>query len=108
VDKPWLHVTKKLFPLSIAYRNFTFQKETLAITSELAASNGKFTGYIKPLFDDIAVIDLSETNQPFEVVWESIVAGVSRVFRNQPKNRIATKIPISGTIDDQRPMFFRH
>jgi hypothetical protein len=43
-----------------------------------------------------------------QLVWESIVAGVSRVFRNQPKNRIATKIPISGTIDDQRPMFFRH
>jgi hypothetical protein len=61
VDKPWLHVTKELFPLNIAYGNFTFEKETLAITSELAASNGKFTGYIKPLFDDIAVIDLSET-----------------------------------------------
>jgi hypothetical protein len=31
----------------------------------------------------------------------SIVAGVSRVFRNQPKNRIATKIPISGIMDDK-------
>ena len=27
------------------------------------------------------------------------MAGVSRVFRNQPKNRFATKIPISGTFD---------
>jgi hypothetical protein len=41
VDKPWLHVTKELFPLNIAYGNFTFEKGTLAITSELAASNGK-------------------------------------------------------------------
>jgi hypothetical protein len=61
VDKPWLHVTKELFPLNIAYRNFSFEKETLAITSELATSNGKFTGHIKPLFDEIVVIDLSET-----------------------------------------------
>jgi hypothetical protein len=35
-----------------------------------------------------------------QVVWESIVAGVSRVFRNRPKNRIATKIPISGARAD--------
>ena len=61
MDKPWLHVTKEVFPLNIAYGNFTFEKETLAITSELAAANGKFTGYIKPPFDDIAVMDLSET-----------------------------------------------
>ena len=61
MDKLPLHVTMELFPLKIAYGNFTFEKETLAITSELAASNGKFTGYIKPLSDAAAVIDLSET-----------------------------------------------
>ena len=37
-----------------------------------------------------------------KIVWESIVAGLSRVFRNQPKNRFATKMPISGTMDDPK------
>jgi hypothetical protein len=55
----------KLNDFAEAYGNLTFEKGTLAITSELAASNGKLTGYIRPLFDDIAIIDLSDT-KPFE------------------------------------------
>jgi hypothetical protein len=30
------------------------------------------------------------------------VAGASRLLRNQPKNRFATKIPISGTLSDPK------
>ena len=83
-----------------AYGKFSFEKGTLSVTSELAASNGKLTGYIKPLFDDIAIINLNDAKtNPLKLAWESVVAGVSRVFRNQPKNRFATKIPISGTFD---------
>ncbi|MGA7391117.1 MAG: DUF748 domain-containing protein [Terrimicrobiaceae bacterium] len=86
-----------------AYGNFSFEKGTFSVTSELAASDGKLTGYIKPLFDDIAVIDLSDAkDNPLKLVWESIVAGVSRLLRNQPKNRFATKIPISGTLSDPK------
>jgi hypothetical protein len=51
----------KLNDFAEAYGNLTFEKGTLAITSELAASNGKLTGYIRPLFDNIAIIDLSHT-----------------------------------------------
>ena len=86
-----------------AYGNFSFEKGTLSVTSELAASNGKLTGYVKPLFDEIAIIDLSDAkDNPLKLAWESLVAGVSRLFRNQPKNRFATKIPISGTLDNPK------
>jgi hypothetical protein len=86
-----------------AYGNFSFEKGTLSVTTELAASNGKLTGYVKPLLDDIAVIDLDDARKnPLKLAWESIVAGVSRILRNQPKNRFATKIPISGTLDDPK------
>jgi hypothetical protein len=86
-----------------AYGNFSFEKGTFSVTSELAASNGKLTSYIKPLFDDIAMIDLDDAkNNPLKLVWEGIVAGASRLLRNQPKNRFATKIPISGTLSDPK------
>ena len=91
MDKLPLHVTMELFPLKIAYGNFTFEKGRLAITSELAASSGKFTGYIKPLSDATAVSTSARPNQPFEGSLGKHRPRVSRVFRNQPKNRIATK-----------------
>jgi hypothetical protein len=46
-----------------AYGKFSFEKGTSSVTSELAASNGKLTGYIKPIFDDIAIIDLSDAGK---------------------------------------------
>jgi hypothetical protein len=54
-----------------AYGKFSFEKGTLSVTSELAASNGKLTGYIKPLFDDIAIINLSDAKtNPLKLAWE--------------------------------------
>lgn len=92
----------KLNDFAKAYGNFTFEKGTLTVAAELAASDGKLTGYIKPLLDDIAIIDLRDADKPLKLAWESLVAGITRLFRNQPKNRFATKIPISGTMDDPK------
>jgi hypothetical protein len=96
----------KLNEFAEAYGNFSFEKGTLSLTSELAASNGKLSGYIKPLFNDIAIIDLNDAeSNPLKLVWESVVAGVSRLLWNQPKDRLATKIPISGTLNKRSTSF---
>ncbi|MEO6848541.1 MAG: DUF748 domain-containing protein [Chthoniobacterales bacterium] len=110
-DQPTFTLNFKMSPLKLtklnefvrAYAKFDFEKGTLALTSELAASDGHLTGYVKPLFDDVSVINLKEDiKSPIKLVWEGLVAGTLRLFRNQPHNRFATQIPISGDFSDPK------
>jgi hypothetical protein len=35
-------------------------------------------------------------------MWEAIAGGVGQVFRNQPEDQVATKIPFEGRLDNPR------
>lgn len=86
-----------------AYAAFDFEKGTFALAVELAAKDGHVEGYLKPIFDNIVIIDLGENlKNPLKLAWEGLVAGVTRLLRNQPRNRFATKIPIRGDFDAPR------
>ncbi len=86
-----------------AYANFDFEKGTFALALELAAKDGHIEGYLKPIFDGIVIADLKDVvRNPLKLAWESLVAGTTRLLRNQPKNRFATKIPIRGKFDAPR------
>jgi len=107
--QPTFDVDLKIDPLSLvrlndfaeAYGGFDFERGTLEVAMELAAHEGDLTGYVKPLLDDFAVLNIrKDANNPLSLVWESIVGGLTRILRNQPHNRFATKIPINGTFDD--------
>jgi len=91
---------EKFNDFSEAYGKFHFQKGTLLLVCELAAKDGQLEGYIKPLLDNIAIIDIRDVQNPLKFTWESVVAGVTRLLRNQPNNRFATKIPISGSLKE--------
>jgi hypothetical protein len=94
---------KTLNEFTEAYAHFDFEKGTFALATELAAKDGHIEGYIKPIFDGIVIVDLAEDiKNPLKLAWEGMVAGVTRLLRNQPKNRFATKIPISGEFDAPR------
>ena len=109
-DKPTFDLNMKMTPVSLtklnefshAYAAFDFEKGTMAVAAELACEDGDLKGYVKPVLDGIAIIDVKDVKNPVKLVWESLVAGVTRLFRNQPNNRLATKIPISGTFSDPK------
>lgn len=110
-DRPTFDLSGKIAPVSLtrlndfsrAYAGFDFERGTLTLTTELAADNGRVKGYVKPLLDNFAVVDLREdAKNPLQLVWESVVAGVTRLFRNLPKDRFATVIPISGTFEEMK------
>jgi hypothetical protein len=83
-----------------AYAKVNVHGGRFRVYSELAARDGQFKGYIKPFFEDLDVVNLkTDIHNPFELFWKSIVAGVVQVFKNQPKDRLATKVPLAGSID---------
>lgn len=86
-----------------AYGNFDVNKGTLGLFTEVAAKEGKFTGYLKPVILDLDVVGSEDYNKGFmDKVWQTLVGVVAEVFQNQKEEELATKIPFSGTFKTPR------
>jgi hypothetical protein len=84
-----------------AYANFTFEEGILYLSSEVAMKDGSFKGYVKPIFENIDILDIqNEDTSIWRKAWEGLVGLTFKIFQNQPKKRFATKIPFEGDTND--------
>ena len=74
------------------------------ILSELAVRGDRITGYVKPLFRDLDVYDPEQDRQKNVVrkVYEGIVAGLAKLLENRPRDEVATKAELAGSVKDPR------
>lgn len=67
----------------------------------MAADNGKLEGYVKPIIQNLQVLDWEKEEESFlNKVWQGIVEGITQIFNNKEKDQIATKTPISGDLNN--------
>lgn len=83
-----------------AYAKLDVQKGTFSVYTELAARNGRLTGYAKPFIKDLDVIDKKERKHMSQKQQrkESLVEFVAWIFKDKEHDRLATKININGSI----------
>jgi Domain of Unknown Function (DUF748) len=69
---------------------------------ELRVKDGMLRGYVKPLLKDVDVYDPAQDRKKNVVrrAYEAVVGALSTVLENQPRDEVATRIDISGRIDD--------
>lgn len=96
----------KLNEFAKAYTGLTFQQGTLKLALEATAREGRFQGYVEPVFDHMSVFNPAQATSPLNLVWQAVVEGVTRIVRNYPKDRFGTKVPFSGTFDNPSPDVF--
>lgn len=84
-----------------AYGKFDLKQGNFGLYTEFAAKEGKFNGYVKPFIKDLDIVQFNkeEGNLP-TILWESVVGGIAEILQNQPKEQLATKIPISGKFEN--------
>ena len=83
-----------------AYGNFNVKRGTFEVFAEVAGSEGTFDGYVKPFFEDLDVFELDrDAKNPVKLAWQALVAGAIKIFKNHPRDQLATKIPVSGTFE---------
>jgi len=83
-----------------AYAKIDVNKGKFGLYTEVAAKDGAFTGYVKPLIKDLDVLGKEDRDDNiFRKTWEALAGGVGKVFQNQPKDQLATKIPFQGRLD---------
>ena len=86
-----------------AYAGVDVKSGTMDFYTEMAAADGKFKGYVKPLVKDLDIMDLTDNvKNPAKLFWEGLVAGVMKIFKNQPKDRVAARVPIEGEIKNPK------
>jgi hypothetical protein len=82
-----------------AYGKFDVARGKFALFTSVASADGSYQGYFKVFFDNLDVFQWEKERKKniLEVFWQAIVGGVATVFKNQPKDQLATKVPISGS-----------
>ena len=84
-----------------AYAKVDVNKGTFGMYAEIAAKEGQFAGYVKPLIKNLDILGKEDrSDNIFQKMWEGIAGAVSEVFENQEKDQVATKIPFKGKIED--------
>ena len=84
-----------------AYGKFDVERGDFALFTSFAASDGKYDGYCKVFFKDLKVFkwEKEKKKDALEIFWQAIVGTLTTAFKNQPKDQLATKIPISGSFE---------
>jgi hypothetical protein len=69
--------------------------------TELAAADGKFEGYAKPIMRKVNIYSSEEPEKnPLKRLWEGLVEFAANVLENEESGQVAARIPFSGTIKD--------
>jgi hypothetical protein len=68
---------------------------------ELAASEGRFAGYAKPILQDVDLYRSGEEEQSaLKRVWEGFLDFAAEVLENDDADQVAARIPFAGTIEN--------
>lgn len=93
--------------LARAYTGLDLSSGHGDFTMQLEAKDGQLRGYAKPLFHNLQIFSWKQDVQqdqknPLQLAWEAVAQGVTSLFKNHAKDQFATRIPISGRIDDKQ------
>lgn len=74
---------------------------------ELAAADGKFKGYAKPIMQDVDIYRSGEEEESaLKRVWEGFLDFAANVLENKDADQVAARIPFTGTIKDPETNLF--
>lgn len=69
--------------------------------TELAAADGNFKGYAKPIMRGVNIYSSEEEeSNVLRRIWEGLVDFATRVLEDEETDQVAARIPFSGTIKD--------
>jgi len=96
----------RLNDLARAYAKLDFAGGNGDFVMQLEAKDGQLNGYAKPLLHGIKIFswkqDVEQDHKnPLQVAWEAVAQGVTALFKNHEKDQFATRVPISGRIDNK-------
>lgn len=82
-----------------AYAKVDIEKGFFGMYTEVAANDGKFLGYVKPIIEDLEVLGPQDKENSLpEKLWEGLVGLGSMLLTNPREDQIATRVPLEGDL----------
>lgn len=82
-----------------AYAKIDVNKGRFGLYAEAAGKDGRFTGYVKPLIQDLDVLGKEDRKDNIlQKAWEGLAGTAGWIFKNHAKDRVATKLPFEGNL----------
>jgi hypothetical protein len=87
-----------------AYGKFDIKRGEFSFFSEIAIRNNRIQGYVKPIFKNMEVADMStpEDKSLFHKLYAGAVGAMTEILKNRPRQEVATLTDISGPLEDPR------
>ena len=90
---PWLHQYLKADAASGDFELYM----------EMAAAEGRFKGYAKPLMKNVNLHGSEDADKPaLRKLWEGAVNFAAKILENKEKSQVAARIPFSGSIENPK------
>jgi len=98
----------KINTIAKEFSGVDFEQGTISVYSEMAMYNGRLVGYLKPLTKDMKIFKLKEgDNRTVGQFFKEVLAEAgTQVLKNQKRDQVATKIPLSGTVEEVKTDFW--
>lgn len=88
----------KFNQFSVARSNLPIESGKLYFYSEVVGKDGEVSGYVKPALEDLTIAQ-DDGDNVVEKIYQSAVQGITNLLEDREKNQVATRVEISGTID---------
>jgi len=97
----------QLNDLARAYAKLDFAGGNGEFVMQLEAKDGLLEGYAKPLLHGVRIFSWKqdveqEHKNPLRAAWEAAAQAITSIFKNHKQDQFATRVPISGRIDDRQ------
>lgn len=91
--------------LTRAYANLDVRSGRLSLFSEIRSEQNNLKGYLRPVIENLNVLNWKQDveqdeDSGFILAWEGLSDVIAVILRNPVEERIATDIPIRGTLDE--------
>ncbi len=84
-----------------AYTKTDVEKGTFNLYSEIIIDDGHLKGYVRPVLEDMQILDWEEEEGGFlKKAWEAIAEGIKTIFENPEEEQVATQVPIEGNLNE--------
>jgi hypothetical protein len=88
----------KLNNIFQAYAGFDVQRGSFSVFVEAASADGRFTGYVKPVIENLEIVGPQDVHTGFwHIAKEKLMGMVAALIENEKNKEIATKLSFEGT-----------
>lgn len=85
------------------FLNVDAESGTFSMYAELAAAEGRFEGYVKPIIENPKIFDITEPAEgPLQKAWEALVGLGTQFLKNPETDQVATEVPLSGALENPK------